>query len=200
MDSEGASYYESWYRSLYPMIWDELQNDKLSLPEPTAYNTLKLIKERPDLNFFDILSTPEKETAADVVRKSFSEGVKAIEQWKQEKKKNPTWSDYKDSYIRHLALLEPFSYHVKHGGNSSIVNAHGKRNGPSWRMVVSLEKSGVKAWGVYPGGQSGNPGSPYYNSMLDTWTADQYLNLHFNNSVDQTKNFAMSTLTLKSSK
>ncbi len=114
------------------------------------------------------------------MRKSFSEGVKEIEKWKQEKKMNPEWADFKDSYIQHLARLAPFSSHVRHGGNGNIVNAHSKRNGPSWRMVVSLEKQGVKAWGVYPGGQSGNPGSPYYNNMIPTWTADHYYNLHFN--------------------
>lgn len=196
--AEGASYFEAWLRAIYPMIWDEVIDSRVPLPEPTSYTTIKLIKEKPDLSFFDIKSTAEKETAVDVVRKSFSESVKVIEKWKQEKKMNPGWAEFKDSYIQHLARLAPFSYHVKHGGNGSIVNAHGKRNGPSWRMVVSLEKQGVKAWGVYPGGQSGNPGSPYYNNMLDVWTADRYFNLHFNSSAEQMTPFAMSSSTLKS--
>jgi len=197
ISSEGASYYEAWLRTIYPMIWDEIIDSRVSLPEPTSYTTIKLIKEKPDLSFFDIKSTAEKETAIDIVRKSFSESVKAIEKWKLEKKSNPEWADYKDSYIQHLARLAPFSYHVKHGGNGSIVNAHNKRNGPSWRMVVSLEKQGVKAWGVYPGGQSGNPGSPFYNNMIDIWTADHYFNLHFNSSADQMNPFATSSSTLK---
>jgi penicillin amidase len=195
--SEGASYYEAWLRTIYPMIWDEVVDSRVSLPEPSSYTTIKLIKEKPELNFFDIKATAEKETAVDIVRKSFSESVKVIEKWKKEKKINPEWADYKDSYIQHLARLAPFSYHVKHGGNGSIVNAHGKRNGPSWRMVVSLEKQGVKAWGVYPGGQSGNPGSPYYNNMIDVWVADHYFNLHFNSSAEQMSPFAISSSTLK---
>jgi len=195
--SEGASYYEAWLRTIYPMIWDEIFDSRVSLPEPTSYTTIKLIKEKPDLSFFDIKSTAEKETAVDIVRKSFSEGVKAIEKWRQEKKTNPEWAEFKDSYIQHLARLAPLSYHVKHGGNGSIVNAHSKRNGPSWRMVASLEKQGVKAWGVYPGGQSGNPGSPYYNNMIDVWSADHYFNLHFNSSTEQMNPFAMSSSTLK---
>jgi len=195
--SEGASYYEAWLRTIYPMIWDEVVDSRVSLPEPTSYTTIKLIKEKPDLSFFDIKATAEKETAVDIVRKSFSESVKVIEKWKQEKKMNPEWADFKDSYIQHLARLAPLSYHVKHGGNGSIVNAHSKRNGPSWRMVTSLEKQGVKAWGVYPGGQSGNPGSPYYNNMIDVWAADHYFNLHFNSSAEQINPFAMSSSTLK---
>ncbi|MBS1488631.1 MAG: penicillin acylase family protein [Bacteroidetes bacterium] len=200
INSEGASYYEAWLHQFFPMIWDEIENSKIPLPYPTSYTTIKLIKEKPDLRFFDIQSTPEKETITDVARKSFSESVEEIEKWKKEKGKEPTWAAYKDSYIQHLARLEPFSYHVIHGGNGSIVNAHGKRNGPSWRMVVSLEKSGVRAWGVYPGGQSGNPGSPYYNSMLDVWTADRYLNLHFNTTAPQMQNFSFAHQTLKSDK
>ena len=41
-------------------------------------------------------------------------------------------------------------------------------------MVVSLEKTGVKMWGVYPGGQSGNPGSAYYNNMTASWLNGDY--------------------------
>ena len=196
--SEGASYYEAWLKTIYPMIWDEIFDSRLPLPQPTDYITIKLIKEKPDLNFFDIKSTAEKETAVDIVRKSFSESVKSMEKWKQEKKKKPEWADFKDSYIQHLARLAPFSYHVKHGGNESIVNAHTKIHGPSWRMVVSLEKQGVKAWGVYPGGQSGNPGSPFYNNMIDVWAADHYFDLHFNSSAEQMSPYAMSSSTLKS--
>src|SRR5258708_39833835 len=86
-DSEGASYFEAWLRAIAPMIWDEIETAKVHLPDPTAYTTIKLIKEKPDLSFFDIISTPEKETALDVVRKSFFESVHVIEEWKYTKKK-----------------------------------------------------------------------------------------------------------------
>jgi len=198
IDSEGASYYEMWLRSIFLMIWDEINEAKVSLPDPTSYTTIKLIKEKPDLNFFDIISTPEKETATEVVRKSFSKSVKDMIEWKQKNKKEPAWADFKDSYIQHLSRsVDAFSYHVRHGGNGGVVNAHSRRNGPSWRMVVSLEKTGVKGWGVYPGGQSGNPGSKYYNNMIDVWVADHYFDLHFNTASDQTQKFSMITQTLK---
>ena len=69
--------------------------------------------------------------------------------------------------------------HIKAGGGRDIVNAHSRTHGPSWRMVVSLEKSGVKAWATYPGGQSGNPGSPHYINMLGRWLEGQYFTLNF---------------------
>jgi penicillin amidase len=46
-------------------------------------------------------------------------------------------------------------------------------------MIVSLEKSGAKGWGVYPGGQSGNPGSTYYSNMVPAWSTGKYYSLGF---------------------
>ncbi len=47
--------------------------------------------------------------------------------------------------------------------------------GPSWRMVVSLGSAGVSAEGVYPGGQSENPASPWYDNLVPLWWDGQYL-------------------------
>ncbi len=43
-------------------------------------------------------------------------------------------------------------------------------HGPSWRMVVELGPE-PRAWGTYPGGQSGNPVSPWYDDRLGQWAA-----------------------------
>ncbi len=196
IDSEGASYYEAWLRALIPMVWDEISTSKVELPRPSTYMTIKLMKEKPDLSFFDILTTPEKETVKEVIRKSFTEAIAAIEKWKDEKKKDPTWAAYKDGGVNHLLRQEAFSYHISHGGNSSIVNAHSKTHGPSWRMVVSLEKTGINAWGVYPGGQSGNPGSPYYNNLLNLWTEGKYIKFSFISEAEKMKGKELATITL----
>jgi len=36
-------------------------------------------------------------------------------------------------------------------------------------MVVALDAEWPQAIGLFPGGQSGNPGSPYYDNMIDNW-------------------------------
>lgn len=187
--SEAASYYEAWWDRLSSMIWDEMDKSDVTLNRPTTFNTIKLIKEKPDLSFFDITETTEKETAKEVLRLSFKAGVADIVKWKEQhtKEGKASWGAFKDSYIGHLLRLEPFNIHVDHGGNHDIVNAHSRTHGPSWRMVVSLEKSGVKAWGVYPGGQSGNPGSYYYSNLLDTWVADKHFQLSFLHAADEGK-------------
>jgi len=180
VESMGASYYEAWLNNLEPLVWDEMESEKLDLARPTIYNTIKLIKEKPDLIFFDLQQTAEKETAKDIVQKAFSLAVEDIADWKAEHPNTePGWADFKDSYIGHLLRLQPLSVHVRAPGNSDIVNALSKTHGPSWRMVVSLEKTGLKAWGVYPGGQSGNPGSRFYSNLIDRWTKGQYYQFSF---------------------
>jgi len=184
--SAGATYYEAWWDNLMPLLWDEMQDESYSLARPTTYNTIKLLKERPDLSFFDIQQTPEKETVGDVIRKAFILGVEDIEDWKTTHTTLPVWAEYKDSYIGHLLPpLKALAIPVKTGGNHDIVNAHSQTHGPSWRMVVSLEPSGIKAWVTYPGGQSGNPGSAHYADFLPSWVKGDYFPMLFLHAPDE---------------
>jgi penicillin amidase len=63
---------------------------------------------------------------------------------------------------------DPFTEDAADGG----LNAS---TGPSWRMIVSLGPSGVSAQGVYPGGQSENPASPWYTNLVPLWWDGKYL-------------------------
>ena len=64
---------------------------------------------------------------------------------------------------------DPFTEDAADGG----LNA---RTGPSWRMVVSFVPGAApSAEGVYPGGQSENPASPWYDNLVPLWWDGQYL-------------------------
>ncbi|HNI45374.1 MAG TPA: penicillin acylase family protein, partial [Chitinophagales bacterium] len=65
------------------------------------------------------------------------------------------------------------------GGGKGILNAASTNWGPSWRMIVMLGDDKVEAFGIYPGGQSGNPGSRYYANFVDKWAAGEYNRLSF---------------------
>jgi len=200
-ESAGASYYAAWWNALRPMIWDELDSAHVALQYPTAFTTIQLIKTQPTLSFFDLVATPEVETATDILRKSFSAGVASIEAWKTKNgDKKPEWALYKDSYIGHLLRQKPFNVSVRSGGGTAVVNAHTQTHGPSWRMIVSMEKSGVKAIGVYPGGQSGNPGSPYYANMVEPWAAAKYFTLRLVTGPEQLKDQQSSSTQLSPAK
>jgi penicillin amidase len=87
------------------------------------------------------------------------------------------WSKYKSTGINHLTKLAPFSrLNLSIGGGTHIINAATNDHGPSWRMVVSLTKQ-TEAFGIYPGGQSGNPGSRFYDNFVNDWAAGKYYSL-----------------------
>jgi penicillin amidase len=76
--------------------------------------------------------------------------------------------------------------HLPIGGGVPCINAAKQFHGPSWRMVVHLTTP-TEAYGIYPGGQSGNPGSPFYDTFIDKWAAGLY-NTLWVMSADDVKN------------
>ena len=89
------------------------------------------------------------------------------------------WGRYKGADIRHLLRIPEFSrMNLFVGGGRDIVNATNRGHGPCWRMVVALGPE-VRAWGIYPGGQSGNPGSRHYDTFVDTWARGELDELLF---------------------
>jgi penicillin G amidase len=173
-------YYEVWWRKLKPLLWDEMQKKDISLEMPDNFNSIKLLKEKPNFEFMDIKATPEKETAKELVQIAFKQALDSIADWKKENSTKPLqWAYFKNTTVTHLARIAPFNEIALNGGNAGIVNATSAKNGPSWRMIVEMDKNGVKGYGVYPGGQSGNAGSPFYNSMLRYWERGEYYPLLF---------------------
>jgi len=67
-------------------------------------------------------------------------------------------------------------FDIEAGGWGNVINAFGKTAGPSWRMIVSLTPE-TEAYGIYPAGQSGNPGSKFYDNFIDDWVAGKYYRL-----------------------
>lgn len=185
--SVGASYYERWWNILYRMIWDEIISSEVSLPYPTAYTTIRLLKEKPDYAMFDNLSSLDKENAKAILIKSFRKMAFEIAEMKEKDKKTIEWSNFDETYVPHLvAQLKPFgSYNIVTGGNHDIINATSGDYGPSWRMVVELDPKGPKGFGVYPGGQSGNPGSVFYDNFIESWAVGNYLTLQLSLSADE---------------
>ena len=48
--------------------------------------------------------------------------------------------------------------------------------GPSWRMIAAWSRGGrLLAKGIYPGGQSENPASPWYADLVGGWWSGNYL-------------------------
>jgi penicillin G amidase len=180
-DTKLGVYYDIWFNNLYRCIWDEIKTSRdkeIWLAWPTNYSTINLMKTFPEHPFFDHQDTEIKETAKDLVLMAFREMITKMSELESEKGEI-TWSNYKSTFIGHQLRIKPLGYHnITSGGrDGDVVNATGTNHGPSQRLIVELDPAGVKAWGHYPGGQSGNPGSRYYDNMVQGWANGDYFEL-----------------------
>lgn len=196
--SQAATYYEVWYSTLYRTIWDEMTSSTASLSLPSDYTTIKLMKTDSAYSFYDVLATPEKENLPTLIKQAFSKAIDIVDDWQAENEQEPEWGLFKDTKVGHLLRIESLGYHVVNGGNGNAINATKGNHGPSWKLVASMERIGVKAWGVYPGGQSGNPGSRFYNNLLNPWAEGKYFRLKFPHSERETKPYQFFTTTFNS--
>ena len=166
-ESLNATFYEIWYSEFKNLLWDEVNTATVTLPKPKTRNALRLLEEEPQSVFFDIVSTPTKEAAKDIVNQAF---VKATEHIKSRKK----WAEYKQANIPHLLRIPALSEeYIEVGGHKYAVNAMQQNFGPSWRMLVELGDKPI-AYGIFPGGQSGNPASNFYRNNTDKWAKGEY--------------------------
>ena len=198
-ESIPASIFETWFPLLQSFIWDdEFSSDKIPMKQPSRDRTIYMLLNQPNEKWFDNINTSKKETMPDIVLSSFQATLDTLTKYHGEMSPKWSWSDVKNTEIRHLSRsLKSFNAPaIKVGGGSGIVNAITKRNGPSWRMVVELGPN-PKAYGIYPGGQSGNPGSPYYLNMLKKWENGELNELVFLSSPDQTHPRLTSGITFK---
>jgi penicillin amidase len=173
------SYFRAWWLKLYELLWDEFDVD-YPVTKPSYHMTKTILNHFPADSAFDIIGTDEIEIINDILTKSFLMGLDSIRNWRSENGDNePIWSVFKNTRLTHMTRLPAFSYSkLPIGGYRGIVNATAENWGASWRMIVELGTE-IKAWGIYPGGQSGNPGSPAYDSFIMDWAEGNYFVIEF---------------------
>ena len=138
------------------------------------------------MKFIDNINTPKKETLYDDVTAALKKASVGLAKLEAEGKLE--WTKFRNPTVYHLLKenLLPFARRGLHvGGAGNIINAVTHSHGPSWRMIVQLTTT-TEAYGVYPGGQSGNPGSKYYDNMVDSWVAGKYNKLWIMGEGDRT--------------
>lgn len=187
-DSKTAIWFQLFYDNFYTSLWDELVEEntanswanyyyKNGLYAPNDYQTMQLIKDSIQHPFIDNLTTPKKDNITDIVLLAFEKTAPSIDSLEAK-----SWGEFKGTRILHLTTMEAFSTTVSTGGGYKMVNASGRLHGPSWRMILDFSEGEVKGIGVYPGGQSGNPGSPFYDNMVEDWRTGNYHTLNNSNS------------------
>jgi penicillin amidase len=174
------SYFHEWFSAVKELLWDELSDTSDFYRIPLDYETFEFLVDRPDHVLIDNKNTPVQESVPMLIEQGFRE---MVDHFSGEDAANAMWRFYNSPSVEHLMGLPAFSvYDLPIGGSENCVNANNGGFGPSWRMIVDLNEEGVKAYGVYPGGQSGNPAHPGYAAFIDEWASGTYFELKFYNS------------------
>ncbi len=161
--SEAASVFQHWWANFYSMLWADYDKIPGQLHPKTEVTMQLFIEDRLPVDSVEA-----------IVHKSFDSTINYIE-----KLNDKEWYAVKRTSLLHLTKLQAFSYsNLKVGGWGNTVNATKQSHGPSWRMVVEMGEE-INAYGVYPGGQSGSPGSRHYGTSVDKWAEGSYYKLLF---------------------
>ncbi|MEI8075684.1 MAG: penicillin acylase family protein [Bacteroidota bacterium] len=189
--AQGATVFNAIWDSLEQVVWkDDFQKAKSSIPWPESSTLLDNLLKNNSYRFADNINTPNKiETVQDDVMEAVKIASVYLEQLEKERKLD--WGLIKDTRVNHLLQLPALSkLHIPIGGGRNCVNATTSTHGPSWRMIVQMTDE-TDAYGVYPGGQSGNPGSKFYDNFIDSWAAGKYFKLLFLSKENAAKNEKM---------
>jgi penicillin amidase len=177
-DEQAVTCFNIWWDSLQNVIFkDELQFGKNSILMPEKFVLLEALRKDTSFKFVDDISTPEIENLNTQITKALKKASIQLKSIASEQ--NLNWSKFKNTTVYHLLKTNamPFARGgLKIGGGNGIVNATQHDHGPSWKMIIELTTPTV-AYGIYPGGQSGNPGSRFYDNFIDKWTKGQYYKL-----------------------
>jgi penicillin amidase len=178
-ESETGAFFQIWWYRLYIDAWVNKFGTMPNPVFPLTERTMQLLTDTTKNNYFKNL--PE------LVASTYQKAVDSFNNF-QKTSKGAEWYKVKNTSVTHLTKLPAFSYpQIKAGGWGNTVNAMKGDHGPSWRMVVQMGNE-IEAYGIYPGGQSGNPGSKYYANFLQNWADGKYYRLQFLPNTEQQNN------------
>lgn len=189
--SPAPTMFNEWFYMLKAAAFKESQNKGYPVQMPDDAVLLKILNTPTAYAYLDNTTTPEVETPELLITRTFKDMVKSLKELtdKTGDVTSMAWANHEQNSVNHvLPTLKAFAVNLTEANGTGSapnalalrVNAAGRfTTGPSWRMVVEMGKDNIKAYAVYPGGQSGNPGSPYYADMIPTWEHAQYNTLWF---------------------
>lgn len=154
------------------------------VPLPGETQLYLLMRDDPGSAWFDVQQTPEREDAAGLLRAALRATADTLEARHGWGAAHWRWGDHHEIVFRHLTRAPalralgrgPFPF----PGFAATLSPAGGRpttHSASWRMVVDLSQQPPQGYGVYPGGQSGNPFSASYDRHLPTYLDFDYYDL-----------------------
>jgi penicillin amidase len=178
-DNERAVLFEMAMDQLASRTWDELVPERgpgRRVATPSSAVLAALLRDPTNAWWDDRRTRDERETADDILSASLRAALDSAERsYGRAVNGGWRWDRVHHANIYHLLHIDALSrLGLSVQGGPSTLNVSPGRGtfGPSWRMVVELGPE-VRAWGIYPGGQSGDPTSRRYDDRLPRWLAGE---------------------------
>jgi penicillin amidase len=176
-ESEGAALFEATMALLNGLVWDELippGRDTAARPVavPADAILLALIGDSAS-RWWDDRRTAAVENRDAMLVEALKRGYQSMAREWGPPGSGWRWDRVHHANIWHLLRIPGLSALdlAVSGGPSTLSPSPGNgTHGASWRMVAELGQE-VRASGIYPGGQSGNPASARYDDRLSRWLA-----------------------------
>ncbi len=195
LDNTRAVLFEAAMRQLPKLLWDELGGN---IAPPSSSVTAMLLRDSASV-WWDDRRTEQVEDRDRLLARALDDGLQEVLKSRGEPDAGGwRWDRIRYANIYHLLQIPSLSaLRVPVQGGQSTLNPSSGRGtfGPSWRMVVELGTE-VKAWGTYPGGQSGNPASSRYLTGLAKWRDGELDSLRFPRRATELGVHQVSVLTL----
>lgn len=174
------SIFHTWWIELNRAIWDNKYGTDYPMRRPSRDRTVELILNEPHSQLFNSREDEQIETLDDLILYSYKESIKSLHNRAGEVGDSWKWGYINNTNLNHVGQIPGMGVKdIFTNGGAESINAIRGGHGPSWRMIVELDPDGVRGYGVYPGGQSGNPGSKTYTEFIETWRNGELYELLF---------------------
>lgn len=174
---------------LNTLTWDEPVFEELRAPREDRLYALLTGSSHGE--WVDMQDTDRIDDRADVLRRALEETVAELSDEYGWEKTNWRWGDHHKVIFKHYTRSEalkalwkgPYEYP---GFTATLSPASNREttHSASWRVVVDFSTSPPVGYGVYPGGQSGNPFSHNYDSHINKYLDFDYFRLLNPDSVE----------------
>jgi penicillin amidase len=177
-ENSRAVLFELAMHELERRTWDELiprgQTLPVTVPEEAV---LASLLRYPDSPWWDDRRTPAVVEHRDEI---LAASLRAALDGAKSRYGSPDGGGWRWDRVRHaniyhllrIPALSALEFPIEGGPGTLNPSSGSGTHGASWRMVVELGAR-IRAWGTYPGGQSGNPVSSRYADRLPRWLAGE---------------------------
>ncbi len=176
-DNSGAliapSVFHEWWQQLFQTIWRDLMEAPEPMRLPRRDRTVEILLEENESPWYRIPGDSPDNSLPELITQTFRSTIEQMTRRFGEPGESWQWGYVNNTNLQHIGQFPGLGKrNLFTDGSGESLNAVRGSHGPSWRMIVEFGPE-LRAYGIYPGGQTGNPGSPRYTEFIETWRAGE---------------------------